>query len=176
MNKQTVYDGKYIRVVRIGTWEFVERVNASGAVIIIPALIKDGKPHIVLIKEYRVPLQAYNISLPAGLVGDVHSGEDYKEAAQRELLEETGYEAGRLRHLTEGYASSGLSNELLVFYLADQLEKFSDGGGDGTEDITVQVVPIDEIDGWLEERKKEHCCIDPKIYIALYFINKFGVE
>jgi len=175
MDKQVVHDGKYIRVVRIGTWEFVERVNATGAVIIIPAFVKNGKPYIVLIKEYRVPLQAYNISLPAGLVGDVHS-EDHKDAAQRELLEETGYSAGRLRYLTEGHASSGLSNELLVFYLADQLTKVSDGGGDGTEDITVQLVPIDSIDTWLEERRKEHCCIDPKIYIALYFINKFGVE
>ena len=175
MNKSVVHDGKYIRVVRIGTWEFVERVNATGAVIIIPAFIKDGKTHIVLIKEYRVPLQAYNISLPAGLVGDVHT-EDHYNAAYRELLEETGYDAGRLRYLTEGHASSGLSNELLVFYLADRLTKVSDGGGDGTEDITVQPVPIDSIDAWLEERRKEHCCIDPKIYIALYFINKFGVE
>jgi ADP-ribose pyrophosphatase len=175
MNKQVVYDGKYIRVVKIDTWEFVERVNASGAVIIIPALIKNNKTHIVLIKEYRVPLQAYNISLPAGLVGDIHT-ENHKDAAQRELLEETGYNAGRLRYLTEGHASSGLSNELLVFYLADQLEKVSNGGGDGTEDITVQLVSIDSIDSWLEERRKEHCCIDPKIYIALYFINKFGVE
>lgn len=175
MDKETLYDGKYIRVVKIDNWEFVERVNVGGAAIIIPVAIRDNQKHILLIREYRVPLQAYNISLPAGLIGDVHK-EDPMNGAARELIEETGYEAGRLRFLTEGCASSGLSNETLKFYLADRLKKVSDGGGDETEDITTYWVPLYKVEDTLDAWRLTGDYIDPKIYMALYFANKMSIE
>lgn len=177
VNPYTVlYKGKYISIVSKGNWEYVERNNSKGAVIIIPALLVDGVKHILLIREFRIPLNGYNISLPAGLVGDKEEGEDYHEAACRELLEETGYEPGRLRFLTKGSPSSGLSNETLVFYLADQLVKHSDKCGVEGEDITTHLISVNDIPKWLEDRRGMGDFIDPKVFMALYFVEKMEIE
>ena len=171
------YEGKYLRIVEKDNWEYVERRGMNAAVIIVP-VIGAGEffpKKLVLIKEYRVPLNCFNISLPAGLVGDLDHNESIEVAAERELLEETGYKAGRLRFLTKGVPSSGLANEMLHFYLADHLELVSAGGGDETEDIKPILVPISpkaDVDLWLKEREAEGCLIDPKVFMALYWAEK----
>src|ERR1700759_4607932 len=91
----TVYDGKYIRMVKRGKWEYAARKGVSGIVAII-AVTDDGK--LVLVEQYRAPVGKRGIELPAGLAGDVAGQEDEElaAAAGRELLEETGYEASRM--------------------------------------------------------------------------------
>jgi len=89
-DKEILYSGKYINLVKSGTWEFVERANSMEAAIIVPVFIDDNSDlNMIIIREYRVPLEGYIYGLPAGLVGD-HGVEDPKDAASRELLEETG--------------------------------------------------------------------------------------
>jgi ADP-ribose pyrophosphatase len=75
---------------------------------------------IVLAEQYRPPVDARALDLPMGLSGDLDGakGEDLQEAARRELLEETGYEAARLELLGEGPTSAGLTNEVLTFFRA----------------------------------------------------------
>lgn len=181
--KETLYEGKYIRLVIDGTWEYVERVGGMEAAIIIPVLVDYsyavGDPkrnNLVLIREFRVPLQKYNYGLPAGLVGDHKSGEDPLVAAHRELEEETGYRAGRMQYLMSGPPSSGLSNEILHFYLADQLSKMSDNVGVGGEDITVHIVPISEARQWLFDKIDNNNVIDPKVFLGLYFAEKYEIK
>src|SRR5215217_1288754 len=88
----TIAEGKRVRLVRRGDWEFVTRKKSSGIVAIV-AVTDDYK--LVLVEQYRPPVAKSVIELPAGLAGDEagHEQEDLLTAARRELLEETGYEA-----------------------------------------------------------------------------------
>lgn len=59
--------GKFLELLKEGRWEYVRRVNASGAVMIV-AVTKEGE--LLLVEEYRVPLHARTVGLPAGISGD----------------------------------------------------------------------------------------------------------
>ena len=95
--------------------------------------------------------------------------ETLEEAAHRELIEETGYAADRFEHLFEGPSSSGLTNEMYTMLLARDVRRVGSGGGDGSEDIRVHPVPLDEVDAWLKTKSREGVMVSPKVYSALYF-------
>ena len=128
--KRTIAEGRFTRYVTMDGWEYVERKNVSGIVGIVA--VTDDKKWI-LVEQFRKPVGGRVIELPAGLAGDAPGQEDepLQEAAQRELVEETGYEAGGFEFLTEGPISAGITDEILTFYLATELKKVSDGGGAG---------------------------------------------
>jgi ADP-ribose pyrophosphatase len=175
MNDETKYrvlaEGKYVRLVARGRWEWVERTNTSMAVV-IAAVTADGQ--LVLIEEYRRPLDARVVELPAGLVGDEPGAGDENliEAAKRELQEEAGCVSKRWKHLIEGPSSPGLTNERYTMFLALEAIKSGPGGGDESEDIHVRLVPLDQVETWLQERLKQGLLVDPKVYTALYFAAK----
>jgi ADP-ribose pyrophosphatase len=171
MTKKIIHEGRYLRVVRVDNWEYVERTTGKDVAYIIPVYVDNKVPYLIFIKEWRIPIQKYVIGFPAGLVGDMDGGEDIEVAASRELTEETGYSAGRMRLMCSGPPSAGLSDETLHFYLADQLEKVGSGGGDDTESISVYKIPLDEVQTWLDKQSQdEDIVIGPKTYIGLYWI------
>ena len=161
-------EGKFTRLVAAGRWEWVDRVNVSGGVVILP-ITEDRQ--LVLVQQYRIPVHAQVIELPAGLAGDRPdaAGEALIEAARRELLEETGYEADQWRWLLDGPSSAGLTSESFHLFLARGARKVAPGGGDASEQIEVLVAPLDGIDDWLDQRRRSGIVIDPKIYMGLYF-------
>ncbi|MDX1556041.1 MAG: NUDIX hydrolase, partial [Xanthomonadales bacterium] len=107
-----------------------------------------------------------------GLVGDVDDAdESLMTAANRELIEETGFEAGRWTLLLECPVTSGMSDEIVSFLEARDLNKVGPGGGDDSEDIRVHQVPLTAVDDWLKDRHSEGLMIDPKIYTALYWLK-----
>ncbi len=169
-DKEILWTGKYIRLVRRGRWEFVERINLSG-IIAVAAITDDDK--IVLVEQFRVPVNASVIELPAGLVGDVagSEAEAMETAARREMIEETGYQVGELTLLYEGAASAGLSNEHISLFLARGLTKVGPGGGDESEDILVHEVPRGELVDWLGQRRREGKVVDIKVYLALPYCS-----
>jgi ADP-ribose pyrophosphatase len=171
--RRLLAEGKYIRLVARGRWEWAERTNTSGAVVIV-AVTADRR--LVLIEEYRRPLDARVVELPAGLVGDEPGtdNENIVEAAKRELLEEAGCVSDNWQRLIEGPSSPGLTNERYTMYLARDAEKTSDGGGDETEDIHVCLVPLNEAESWLDQRRSQGLLVDPKVYAALYFASKIA--
>jgi ADP-ribose pyrophosphatase len=124
---RTVYEGKYLRMVVRGHWEYVERTHADGMAVIIIAVTPDDD--VLFVEQYRVPLQRRTIEMPAGLVGDDVAGDTLEDAAKRELIEETGWEAGRVRVLMTGPTSSGMSSERIAFVRATQLTRVGAGGG-----------------------------------------------
>jgi len=169
--KEILYQGKYLRLVRQGTWEYSERVGASGIVALVP-LTDQGE--LVLVEQYRVPLGARVIEIPAGLVGDKagQEAESLELGAARELEEETGFRAGRLTPLMVGPSSAGSSNSVITFFLATDLVRTGPGGGDEHEDITVHVVPLAGMQAWLQAQLQAGKVLDPKIYAALYFAGQ----
>lgn len=117
--------GKFLELLKEGRWEYVRRVNASGAVMIV-AVTKEGE--LLLVEEYRVPLHARTVGLPAGISGD-EGEESTLQSARRELEEETGYRADSWTYLFAGPSSPGLTTEMVSFYLAEDLHRISAGGG-----------------------------------------------
>ncbi len=171
MNKplETLYQGKFIEVVKDGHWEYVRRTNQVSAVC-ITALTKENE--VILIEQYRLPLQSKVIELPAGLVGDDGHAEDPLIACGRELMEETGYETPELIKVCEGPTSSGLTNETMTYVIGNNAVKKGEGGGIEGEDITVVLVPLETINTWLENKVKEGIIVSPKIYTGLYWLNQ----
>jgi ADP-ribose pyrophosphatase len=167
---RTVYEGRYLRMVVRGHWEYVERTHAQGMAVIIIAVTPDDR--VLFVEQYRVPLQARTIEMPAGLVGDDHASDTLEEAARRELIEETGWQAGRVQVLLTGPTSSGMSGERIAFVRATQLTRVGDGGGVGGEDITVHAVPRDAAPAWLMARASEGFEVDLKLWAGLWMIDR----
>lgn len=162
--------GKFLELRRRGRWEYATRPNIT-EIVVIAAVTGHGEA--VLVEQHRPPVSAQVIEWPAGLVGDHESpeGEDLFTAANRELEEETGYRAGSLSVLSVGAPSAGMSDEMITLLRADGLEKVGEGGGVGHEQITVHLVPLREIDGWLSDRARAGLVIDIKVYAGLYFLR-----
>lgn len=164
---ETLYQGKFLNMVREGRWEYCERVNQTSAVMVF-ACTPGGK--VLLVEEFRPPIGKQSLCFPAGLSGD-EGPESDAVAARRELLEETGYEAAGMRYLFTGPSSPGLTSETLSFYLATDLKKVAAGGGVDNENIIVHEAPLDTIDAWLAEQTVAGKSIDPRIYTGLYFLK-----
>jgi ADP-ribose pyrophosphatase len=147
-----------------GRWEFVTRNTTRPAVGIV-AITDDGK--VVLVEQYRPPVARNVVEIPAGLTGDIEGSEDEAlvEAAKRELMEETGYAAKHWTQLGGGYSSPGLTDESIVLFLAEGLERRHAGGGDENEQITVHEVAWDGVVTWLNERNVR---VDLKLLAGLY--------
>ncbi|GMQ84626.1 MAG: NUDIX hydrolase [Acidimicrobiia bacterium] len=75
---------------------------------------------VVLIEQFRAPIGEAILEIPAGML-DI-PGEDAITAARRELVEEVGFSAGRLDHLTDILTSPGVTDELISLYLAEGIE------------------------------------------------------
>ncbi|PCJ16364.1 MAG: DNA mismatch repair protein MutT [Candidatus Cloacimonadota bacterium] len=160
-----INEGKFLRFCKEGTWEYVERSNCSGAVIIL-SKTKDNK--VLFVEQFRPPVKKNVIELPAGLIGDEKDpSESCLLAAKRELIEETGYEAKEIEYLFGGPISAGLSNEMLYFVYAHDLTKVSGGGGVEGENIIVHEIEVSEVDQFLKEQVKMGKLIDPKLYLFL---------
>src|SRR5512133_3981949 len=120
--REKLFTGRFLSLTREGRWEYAERVNATGAAIILAVT---AEKNLLLVEQFRIPCHCRTIELPAGITGDEPGAvqESSAEAARRELLQETGYEAGKMDALMTGPASSGLTSELVTLFLASDLRK-----------------------------------------------------
>jgi ADP-ribose pyrophosphatase len=170
-SKKTLAEGKHLRLVDKSGWECVERIHGSSVVGIV-AITNESK--LLLIEQYRRPLERVVIELPAGLVGDTAAfrGEELSVAAHRELEEETGYRAGKMVCLGSGAISAGMSDEMITTFLATELTRVGPGGGDETEDIKVFEVPVGEVDRWLADRLAKGAVLDVKVYAGLFLMQQ----
>lgn len=167
-NNETIhYSGRFLGLKEREHWEYAFRTNASGVVVLVP--VTDAG-ELVLVEQYRIPVKNRVMELPAGLVGDTGDfEEDFKAAAHRELIEETGYRAASLEKLLTSPSTPGMADEMITIFFASGLERVGPGGGDGNEDISVHHVPLESAVEWLEARQAEGIMLDPKIYAGLFW-------
>ena len=123
--------------------------------------------HILLVEQFRVPLGRFCLELPAGLVGDDAAGEEAEAAAIRELEEETGYRAARMRDLGAYYSSPGMVSESFTLLRAEGLTRVGEGGGVAHENIVVHRVPLGGIAGFIAGKRAEGLGIDVKLLLLL---------
>lgn len=168
-DRKVLHEGKYLRLVQRGHWEYAERTNAGSAVIVIALTPEDN---LLFVEQFRIPMNAPTIEMPAGLVGDLDDNDTLEDAARRELLEETGWQADEVKVLMVGPTSSGLSNELIAFVRARGLRRIHAGGGDASEDITVHEVPLAQAPQWLAGKMAQGYAMDPKLWAGLWLLHR----
>lgn len=169
---EIVHEGAVVRTeildVRTPEGDIVKRqvVRHPGAVAVVA--VHDG--HVVLVSQYRAALDSYLIEIPAGK-RDI-AGEDPKQAARRELIEEVGLACDSLELLGPFVTAAGFCDEELIIYATNSCR---DVGRqvDGVEEAHSQIlrVPIAEIDGWLTNGK----LTDAKTIIGLYWARDRGL-
>ncbi|MBT2748987.1 MULTISPECIES: NUDIX hydrolase [unclassified Lysobacter] len=167
---ETIYTGQWLRMMRRGHWEYAERTHGKGMAVIIIAVTPDD--NILFVEQYRVPLAARTIEMPAGLVGDDHAHDTLESAAQRELVEETGWNPARVEVLLTGPTSAGMSSERIAFVRASELSKVGAGGGVAGEDIIVHEVPRAQAPVWLMQKQAEGFELDLKLWAGLWMIER----
>lgn len=167
---ETLYEGRWLRLRRRGTWEFAERTHGEGMAVIIVAVTAEDR--VLFVEQHRAPLGGRTIEMPAGLVGDDHSTDTLESAARRELIEETGYAATRVEVLLTGPTSAGMSNERIAFVRATGLRRVGAGGGVDGEDIRVHEVPRQEAPAWLVQKRNEGFELDLKLWGGLWMLDR----
>ncbi|MGZ8284549.1 MAG: NUDIX hydrolase [Allosphingosinicella sp.] len=160
---EVVWSGRFIEAKRLGQWEYVSRTRGVSAAVILA--VDEG--HVLLVEQYRIPLGARCLELPAGLVGDEAHGEEAATAAIRELEEETGYRAERAVDLGRYYASPGMSSEGFTLLRAEGLTRVGEGGGVAGEDIEVHRVELAAVPAFVAERRAAGVAIDVKLLLLL---------
>ena len=110
-----------------------EIVEHAQCVCVVPL---DGDGNVVMVRQYRKPVEKSLLEVPAGSVDE---GETPEEAVVRELQEETGYTADRIEHLSSFWTCPGFCTELMHAYVATNL---SPGTMHPDEDEIIQVIKV----------------------------------
>ena len=161
---EVMWEGRYIRAIKRGRWEYASRVGDVRAVVILAEF--EGKT--ILVEQPRIAVGGRCLELPAGLVGDEDRNATIEGTAVKELEEETGFTAGRIERLGDFHASPGMLSESFTLVRAHEVTRSGDGGGTEHEDINVHLVPRPDIPAFLEQKRGEGFAIDVKL---LLFMN-----
>jgi ADP-ribose pyrophosphatase len=121
VKSEVVFEGNLLTVRRDtvelpnGKLATRELIQHPGAVAVV-AVREDGK--ILLVRQYRYPIDQVTLEIPAG---KLDQGEKPEDCAKRELEEETGYQAKKLRLLSSIITTPGFTNEVIHLFLAEDL-------------------------------------------------------
>jgi len=172
--ERLLFDGEFLKLLRVDHWEFVRRPRSKGAGFIIACTPQN---ELILVEQYRYPVNRRCIELPAGIIADseAFADETVEQSALRELEEETGFRGRSAQVLLGGPTACGMSAEMSYFVHVQGLERVGPGGGVDGEDIQVHLVPLRSIDAWLEERMADGQLVDPRIHTALYLLLRSGI-
>lgn len=168
--EEIMWQGKFVTAKRRGKWEYVSRARGIKAAVILA--VEDG--HVLLVEQYRVPLEASCIELPAGLIGDHDEGEETLTSAARELEEETGYRADHLEIIGEFFSSPGMVSESFTLVRATGLNKVGDGGGVDGENIIVHRVALAEMPDFVTAKRNEGFVMDVKLLMLPGMVDFHG--
>jgi ADP-ribose pyrophosphatase len=160
-----MWEGRFVRALKRGKWEFAGRANDIKAVVILA----EHEGRVILVDQPRVPLGVRCVELPAGLVGDDDPNATVESTAVKELEEETGFTAERVERLGEFHSSPGMLSEGFTLVRAHGVRRIGAGGGDENEDIAVHLVARCDIPAFIEEKRAEGFAIDVKLLLFLDF-------
>ncbi|TYP77840.1 NUDIX hydrolase [Paenibacillus methanolicus] len=162
VSTQPIFEGKVISLqvdtvsLPDGKTATREIVRHPGAAAVL-ALIDDK---MLVVEQYRKPMEKFQVEIPAG---KLDAGEDPMVAAARELEEETGYRAGKLRPLSAFYTSPGFADEKLYVYIAEELT-LGESRPDEDEYLNVSAITFEEAQRYIQEERIS----DAKTVLAVY--------
>ncbi len=168
MQRRIVHEGRWLSFAEVAytnpsgrpkTWEYVTRAGDGGAVSVLA--IKPGEPAtIILVKQFRPPLDAEILEMPAGLVDP---GQTKEAAALRELKEETGYSGRVLSAGVPIYNTPGMTDEYVTCYVVEVGEQ---GAQETEPDEQIEVVelPLENLKEQLRAHEERGLRIDAKLW------------
>lgn len=133
-------------------------LRAPNWVNVIP-LLSSGE--VLLVRQWRFGLALPTLEIPGGMV----ENEEERAAAERELLEETGYRAATWRRLGEVQPNPAFLANRCGTWLATDLEWLSEPTGDGEEEIEVERVPLAEIPDLIARGEIAHALVIAAFYL-----------
>lgn len=151
LSSELVYTGDYLKVYRDtvslpnGASSYREYLKHPGAVMIIPVF---DNGDVLVERQYRYPMRKVFVEFPAG---KKDAGEAPLETAQRELLEETGYTAQNYTHITDIHNALAYCDEVIHFYIAEDLHDSGQQKLDDNEFVRVMRVPLVELMNWIRQ-------------------------
>ena len=151
LSSELVYTGDYLKVYRDtvslpnGASSYREYLKHPGAVMIIPVF---DNGDVLVERQYRYPMRQVFVEFPAG---KKDAGEAPLETAQRELLEETGYTAQNYTHITDIHNALAYCDEVIHFYIAEDLHDSEQQKLDDNEFVQVMRVPLVELMNWIRQ-------------------------
>lgn len=137
------------RVAKDGQIAPYSYVTIGFGISIIPFVDDD---HVLLLKEYRHPVGSWQYEFPSG---GIDEGEEPSQAARRELLEETGYEASQLTELGFTYPSFGSTNEKITLF-ACRAKKMAQPKREILEEIKMEIVSVDQLEDLIVKGEFAH--------------------
>lgn len=143
LRSERIYEGKILNLrvdtIRMEDGRRAQRevVEHGAAVAIVPI---DSSGKVVLVRQYRRAVDKELLEVPAGMIDQ---GEEPDAAVQRELQEETGYRAERIRKLAGFWVAPGYTSEFIHVYLAEGLVE-SSLAADDDEAIDVETHSLDD--------------------------------
>jgi len=142
--RQEIYKGRIVNLIvdQITTANGIETIREvfhhPGGAAVVP-ILPNGR--ILLVKQFRYPMQESLLELPAG---KIDHGEAPEITAARELEEETGFSAGSIKRISEFYSTPGFCDEKIYLYLAEDLRPCR-AGGDHDEELEVVSFTLPEL-------------------------------
>jgi ADP-ribose pyrophosphatase len=167
LTAKPIFDGKVIKL-DVLTVELPNGKEATREVVLHPGasavvpISTNGE--IYMTTQYRKPLDSNSYEIPAG---KLDQGEDPLDAARRELKEETGLEAGDIRHLVSMHTAPGFSNEVVHLYCATDLKE-GNSCADEDEFISVEKKTVSQ----LVQMVLNHEITDAKSIIGILLAEK----
>jgi ADP-ribose pyrophosphatase len=155
LSTRRIYSGRIINL-DIDTVRFpngangeLEMIRHPGAAAVVPFLSDPAgdDPQILLLRQYRYAAEEFLYEIPAGRLD---SGEDPRDCARRELMEETGCEAERIEHLYTFYTTPGFTDERIHAFMAVGLTR-GQSRHETDEFITVETMTLSHALGLIEK-------------------------
>jgi 8-oxo-dGTP pyrophosphatase MutT (NUDIX family) len=117
-------------------------LNAADWAIVVPVLTEGEKRQFVMVRQWRHGALELSLEFPGGVIEE---GESPGAAAERELLEETGYRAGRLVKLGEFSPNPAIMSNRVFFFIAEDLKNGGRQNLDEDEYMTVETAAEEEV-------------------------------
>ena len=167
ISSQSIFKGRIVdlsvRKIKLpngetSTREIVKHKPAAAAIAI------NDKKQMLLVKQWREPIKALTLEIPAGLIDDTDASP--LDAIKRELNEEGGYRADYWEKVAEFYSSVGFTDEKIYLFYCDTLTKLEEKRSlDADEFLTSDWYSLDELKKLISEGK----IIDEKTIYAITF-------
>lgn len=168
IKSEKVYSGKILSV-KLSTVELPDQKYSKREIVLhdnAVAVVAIHNDKILLVKQYRISVDKIIYEVPAGMI---EHDENPKDAALRELEEETGYRAKNIEYLTEFYSTPGFCTEKLSIFYAKDLEFVGQNLDEG-ENLEVVEMPLEEAMSMIESGE----IMDGKTISSILFYDKFS--